>query len=100
MTQIASLSAANPLMAGFPASHANGPSDGAAFKDFLLGSLQEVNASQQQANALVERLYTGDDVNPAEVMVSVQKADMAFRLLLQIRNKLLAAYEEVKNIRV
>ena len=74
--------------------------DGAPFKDFLLGSLNEVNASQQQASAMVEQLYTGGDVNPAEVMVGVQKADMALRLLLQVRNKLLAAYDEIKNIRV
>jgi flagellar hook-basal body complex protein FliE len=100
MTPISSVTTASPSMAPLSASRVGHASDGAAFKDFLLGSLQEVNASQQQANALVERLYTGDDVNPAEVMVSVQKADMAFRLLLQIRNKLLAAYEEVKNIRV
>ena len=100
MTPISSVTAASPSTASLSAARVAQPSDGAAFKDFLLGSLQEVNASQQQANALVERLYTGGDVNPAEVMVSVQKADMAFRLLLQIRNKLLAAYEEVKNIRV
>ena len=87
-------------MAALSAGRVDRPSDGAAFKDFLLGSLKEVNTSQQQANALIEQLYTGGDVNPAEVMVSVQKADMAFRLLLQIRNKLLQAYDEVKNIRV
>jgi flagellar hook-basal body complex protein FliE len=100
MTPISSITAANPSAAVFPASRTNQPADGAAFKDFLLGSLSDVNTQQQQANALIEQLYTGGDVNPAEVMVSVQKADMAFRLLLQVRNKLLAAYEEVKNIRV
>ena len=84
----------------WPVNSTSRPSDGAAFKDFLLGSLNEVNASQQQASAMVEQLYTGGDVNPAEVMVGVQKADMALRLLLQVRNKLLAAYDEIKNIRV
>ena len=99
MTPIAPLSTV-PLSTSWPVSSTSRPSEGAAFKDFLLGSLNEVNASQQQAGAMVEQLYTGGDVNPAEVMVSVQKADMAFRLLLQVRNKLLAAYDEIKNIRV
>ena len=99
MTPIAPLST-GPLSTPWAVSSTSRPSDGAAFKDFLLGSLNEVNASQQQAGAMVEQLYTGGDVNPAEVMVSVQKADMAFRLLLQVRNKLLAAYDEIKNIRV
>jgi flagellar hook-basal body complex protein FliE len=88
------------MTAPWAASNVGGARESGAFKDFLLGSLHEVNSSQQQSAAMVEQLYTGGDVNPAEVMVSVQKADMAFRLLLQIRNKLLAAYEEVKNIRV
>src|SRR5687768_8605944 len=100
MSPISSVTSASPSLAAFPAARAERPSDGAAFKDFLLGSLNEVNASQQQSHALIEQLYTGGSVNPAEVMVSVQKADMAFRLLLQIRNKLLQAYDEVKNIRV
>src|SRR5262245_59003389 len=100
MTPVSSISATNPSLAATSAGRANRPSDGTAFKDFLLGSLGEVNTSQKQANALIEQLYTGGNITPAVVMVSVQKADMAFRLLLQVRNKLLAAYDEVKNIRV
>jgi flagellar hook-basal body complex protein FliE len=99
MSPISSV-ATGPSTAPLSASRVDSAPDGGAFKDFLLGSLKEVNTSQQQAAGMVEQLYTGGDVNPAEVMVSVQKADMAFRLLLQVRNKLLAAYEEIKNIRV
>ena len=43
---------------------------------------------------------TGGDVNPAEVLTTVQKADMSFRMMLQIRNKLVAAFQEVNNIRI
>jgi flagellar hook-basal body complex protein FliE len=71
-----------------------------AFKDFLLDSLREVNAMQQQADRAVETLATGGEVNPAEVLTTVQKADLAFKMMLQIRNKLVQAYDEVKNIRV
>ena len=55
---------------------------------------------QQDAAAAVEGLATGEDVNPAEVMTAVQKADIAFRMMMQIRNKLVQAYTEIENIRV
>jgi flagellar hook-basal body complex protein FliE len=76
------------------------PADGKSFKDVLLDSIREVNSMQQSADKAVEKLATGGDVSPAEVLTAVQKADLAFRMMMQIRNKLLTAYEEVKNIRV
>jgi flagellar hook-basal body complex protein FliE len=74
--------------------------DGKSFKDYLLDSIQEVNSMQQSADQAVEKLVTGGDVSPAEVLTAVQKADVAFRMMMQIRNKIMAAYDEVKNIRV
>ena len=55
---------------------------------------------QQDAHANVHELLTGGDVSQAEVMTAVQKADMAFQLLVQVRNKLMSAYEELNAIRV
>jgi flagellar hook-basal body complex protein FliE len=74
--------------------------DGKSFKNVLLDSIHDVNALQQDADRAVEGLFTGDDVNPAEVLTAVQKADLAFRMMMQVRNKLVAAYDEVKNIRI
>jgi flagellar hook-basal body complex protein FliE len=71
-----------------------------AFKDLLLGSIREVNSMQQAADRAVEALVSGQDANPAEVLTAVQKADIAFRLMMQIRNKIVQAYQEVQNIRV
>ncbi|MCA9100758.1 MAG: flagellar hook-basal body complex protein FliE [Pirellulales bacterium] len=88
-----------PLPPGPPAAAGNAPTD-ASFKNMLIESIQQVNSMQQQANAAVEGMATGAEVNPAEVLTAVQKADMAFRLTMQIRNKLVAAYQEVQNIRV
>jgi flagellar hook-basal body complex protein FliE len=73
---------------------------GKAFKDYLLDSINQVNSMQQSADQAVEKLATGGDVSPAEVLTAVQKADLAFRMMMQIRNKLMSAYDEVKNIRV
>ena len=55
---------------------------------------------QQDADQAVESLVTGGDANPAEVLTAVQKADIAFRLMIQVRNKMVQAYEEIKNLRV
>ncbi len=74
--------------------------NGASFKNTLLDSIQEVNSMQQDAAAAVEGLATGEDVNPAEVLTAVQKADIAFRMMMQIRNKLVQAYTQIESIRV
>lgn len=70
------------------------------FRDLLLQSIDQVNTMQTDADVAVETLVTGGEINPAEVLTAVQKADMAFKLMQQIRNKLLEAYREIQDIRV
>ena len=77
-----------------------GASTGPSFKDLLLDSLREVNGIQQDAERAVEQLVTGEEVNMAEVMTAVQKADRSFRMMLQMRNKLVQAYQEIRDIRI
>ncbi len=77
------------------------PSNGVAgFKDVLLQYVQEANTLQQEADAAVERMAAGEDVTTAEVLTAVQKADIAFKLMMQIRNKLVQAYQELQAVRV
>jgi len=73
---------------------------GDSFKDFLLDSINQVNSMQHDADRAVEGLFTGDDVNPAEVLTAVQKADLAFRMMMQVRNKLIQVYQEIKDIQI
>jgi flagellar hook-basal body complex protein FliE len=73
---------------------------GASFKSMLVDSIQQVNSMQVDANKAVESLFTGGSSNPAEVLTAVQKADLAFRTMMQVRNKLVQAYQEVKDIRI
>src|SRR5262245_44247436 len=68
-----------------------GGAQGSSFAEYMLQSLDQVNSMQQEANSAIESMATGGDVNPAEVLTAVQKADLAFRLTMQIRNKLVAA---------
>ena len=71
-----------------------------SFKDFMLEAIDHVNAMQQDADSAVEQLLTGGEVNPAEVLTAVQKADLSFRMMLQVRNKLMQAFQEIKEIRI
>ncbi len=85
-----------PNLSAKPAEGGNATS----FKNFLLNSIQDVNSMQQQADHAVETLMTGGDADPAEVLTAVQKADMAFRMMMQMRNKMMQVYQEVRDIRV
>ena len=71
-----------------------------SFGELLKSGVMNVNGSQQHANSQVHELLTGGDVSQVEVLTAVQKADMAFRLLVQVRNKLMSAYEEINAIRI
>ena len=70
------------------------------FKDLVLGGVGEVNMMQQRADLAVEKLMCGGEIGMAEVLTAVQKADIAFKMMMQIRNKLIQAYQEIQNMRV
>jgi flagellar hook-basal body complex protein FliE len=103
MTPISSLALPSPPVSlAPPQSPSAAPAGPAAqpFKNILIEALDQVNSMQHQADQAVEQLVTGGDANPAEVLTTLQKADMSFKLMLQIRNKLVQAYQEVNNIRI
>jgi flagellar hook-basal body complex protein FliE len=85
-----------PPFAPAPGGQATGPS----FKDVLVDSIRQVNTMQLEADHAVETMFTGGEINPAEVLTAVQKADLAFRLTMQMRNKLMEVYQEIKDIRI
>ncbi len=74
--------------------------DGSSFKDMLMKSLNEVNNMQQDADTTLENFVSGKTQNVGEVISASQKASMAFSMLVQIRNKLQDAYDEVRNLKV
>lgn len=70
------------------------------FSKLMLSKLEEVNTMQTDADGMVHEMLTGGDVNQAEVLTAVQKADLAFRMMLQVRNKLIEAYRELQQIQI
>ncbi len=74
--------------------------DGPDFKSALVDQIARVNELQQNAEAAAQDLIAGRRDDLENVMSATQQADTAFRLLLQVRNRVMEAYEEVKQIRV
>jgi flagellar hook-basal body complex protein FliE len=71
-----------------------------SFKDLLMDHLNEVNELQQDATRAIEDLQTGKRGDVEGVLIASQQADAAFKMLLQVRNKMIDAYGELRQIRV
>jgi flagellar hook-basal body complex protein FliE len=74
--------------------------EGPDFKETLIKSIDEVNRLQAEASAAQEDLVSGQRTDVENVILATQKADTAFRALLAVRNKVQAALEEFKQVRV
>jgi flagellar hook-basal body complex protein FliE len=80
-----------------PSSVQGNTTTGAApFGDLLKNAIGGVNGLEQQASAAVEGLLGGTGVDVHDVLIATQKADMSFELALAVRNKAVAAYQQVK----
>lgn len=73
---------------------------GPSFRDVLMKNIEQVSKLQQEAEMAVEDLAAGRRDDYQGVMIAKAKADMAFKMLLQVRNKMVDAYEEIKQMRV
>lgn len=77
-----------------------GAGDGPSFKDVLLDNIRQADKMQQDANRAIEDLQTGRRDDVEGVILATQKADMAFRMLQSVRNRMMEAYDEIRQIRV
>jgi flagellar hook-basal body complex protein FliE len=77
------------------------PSEQSAFSDLLQQSVNKVNETQMDAKRLSDAFQSGDpNVQVSEVMVALQKSNVSFQAMLQVRNKLVNAYQEIMNMQV
>ena len=71
------------------------------FAQVLQNSIDQVNQTQQQAEAMAANFAAGDNsANLHEVMASLQKANLSFQEMVQVRNKLVTAYHDVMNMSI
>ena len=82
------------------ATRAPGVGDGTDFATQLRQQLEQVSQMQGEADQAVQNLVTGRSDSVTEVLTTARKAEVAFSLLMEIRNKLVDAYIELRQIRV
>ncbi len=70
------------------------------FGALLRKELKRVDASQKEATRRLEAFASGEDPDLAGLSLSLTKADLSLRLLLQVRNKILQAYEEIMRMQL
>ena len=73
---------------------------GASFGDLVRDALVQLDRLQKEANDAAARFAAGEPVDLHDVMIAMQKADLGFRLALQVRNRLIEAYQEIMRMQV
>jgi flagellar hook-basal body complex protein FliE len=71
-----------------------------SFADTLKNAIAEVNDMQQVSNKKMQELSVGKTDNVADVMITAEKADIALRVMVQVRNKVIDAYNEIMRMQV
>jgi flagellar hook-basal body complex protein FliE len=70
------------------------------FRRVLEDALAEVNEVHKNSNTQVEKLLAGDITDVHSAMIALQKADLSFQMVVQVRNKLVDAYHEIMRMQV
>ncbi|HEY3490016.1 MAG TPA: flagellar hook-basal body complex protein FliE [Candidatus Deferrimicrobiaceae bacterium] len=76
-----------------------GKGDGSLFLDSLKEAMSDVNDTQKAMNTSIVDLQAGKGALH-ETMIQVEKADLSFKMLMQVRNKVLEAYKEIMRMSV
>ena len=71
-----------------------------SFGQTLTRAIADVNTLQAEAGKAVEKMVVGEAVDLHDVMIAVEKAKTSFDLLMEVRNKAIAAYQEIMRMQV
>jgi flagellar hook-basal body complex protein FliE len=77
-----------------------GPQGPSGFGDLVRQTVDKVNANQMQASKIASAYERGEGVPLTDVVLSMQKSSLSFEATLQVRNKVLKAYEDILNMPV
>lgn len=89
------------MAAGRGAASAPEVADGGGFSAALKAQLEQVNGAQNQATKMAQAFESGaPDVNLQDVMISMQKANISFQTMIQVRNRVVSAYQDIMNMQV
>lgn len=72
---------------------------GVDFAQVLQSTLQDVSSAQREARAMAQEFSAGNpEANLQDVMVNLQKASLSFQQMVQVRNRLVSAYQDIMNM--
>lgn len=92
---------ATAVAAAGQAAPAAGSVQGGDFSQALRQAIDQVNEAQQQGQKMAENFAAGDpNVNLHEVMIDLQKASVSFQEMIQVRNRLVSAYQDIMNMQI
>ena len=101
MKELNSLTYAPPVTSPrSPAASSAAQPQGKDFQSHFKQALGEVNDLTQQADQAIRQLVGEGKGDLQETIVAMEKADVSFRLMMQIRNKILEAYQEIVRMQV
>ena len=71
-----------------------------SFGEMLKGAIGDVAKLQSEADEAIQELAAGENKDIHRTMIALEKADVSFQLMMQVRNKIIAAYEEIMRMQV
>ena len=74
------------------------PTDASRFVETLRQTMDQVQGAQNESQGQVTELLNGNGADLHRAMIAVEKADLSFQLMMQVRNKIVAAYQEVSRL--
>ena len=77
---------------------ARSPKSESGFGDVLKEAVRQVDDLQGDATTKVQQLLMGEGGDVHSAMIAVEKADLSFQLMMQVRNKVVAAYQEISRM--
>ncbi|MBC7324544.1 MAG: flagellar hook-basal body complex protein FliE [Moorella sp. (in: Bacteria)] len=72
----------------------------ASFRELLAAKLGEINTLQQQADALAQEYLAGQVEDVHQVMLALEQANLSLQLAMQVRNKVIEAYQEISRMQI
>ncbi len=70
------------------------------FGEMLKDAISTVNEVQKQSDQQIQKLMTGESKDLHTTVIAMQKADLSFQMMMQVRNKIVQAYQEIMRMQV
>ena len=73
---------------------------GTGFGDILKDAISTANELQKQSDQEIQKLMTGESQDLHTTVIAMQKADLSFQMMMQVRNKIVQAYQEIMRMQI